>query len=105
MIACANVANLTLARATSRICEVAARAVLDAGRVRIVARLLSEILVLALAAGLLGVGIAAWGARSLLVVGRPFAPAPLLSGMYAVMNYVTTQRTAEFGIIFSPGLL
>lgn len=70
LIACSNVANLMLARATKREKEFALRAAFGAGRARLVRLLMAESLVLAMAAAAMGIFIA-WGGLKLLVALIP----------------------------------
>ncbi|HEY0784200.1 MAG TPA: ABC transporter permease, partial [Thermoanaerobaculia bacterium] len=100
LIACVNVANLLLVRAAAREGEVAVRTALGAGRGRIVRQLLTESLVLALAGGAAGVGLAFWIARGLVALAPPQTPRLGEIGLHAPVLLFALAITVLTGVLF-----
>jgi predicted permease len=99
LIACVNVASLSLGRAAARETELAVRAALGAGRARLARQMLTESLLLSIGGGLVGVALAVWGTRAFVAL----APGDLaLAGSVRLDGVVLCFAVA---ITFASGLL
>lgn len=99
LIACANVANLLLARATSRKREIAIRAAVGAPRGRIIRLLLTESLILSLGGGVLGVAAGYAGIRTLLSLGPGNIPRIGTGGANVVLDWRVLGFTFALSIL------
>jgi predicted permease len=107
LIACANVANLLLMRATGRYRELAIRSTLGAGRGRLVRQMLSEGLVLSLAGALGGIALGYAGVRALVALSSQQAPAVATASLHPAVLAFTVALALVTGIVFGlvPGFV
>jgi len=99
LIACANVANLLLARAAIRIKEIAIRSALGADRASLIRQLLTESVILAVSGGVLGLALAQWSVKSLVAL-NPNLPRGSEVGIDANVMIFTLIVSIVTGLLF-----
>ena len=100
LIACANVANLLLARATGRYKEMAIRSALGASRIRVIRQLLTESVLLSLVGGGVGLMLAVWWSDLLVALGKEDIPRAVQVGLdWRVLSF-TLSVSVLTGLVF-----
>jgi putative ABC transport system permease protein len=100
LIACANVTNLSLARATSRYREIAIRAAVGASRFSLIRQLLTESVLLSLAGGLAGWLLASWGVELLLSLSPDGALRLHEAKLDTTVFFFTLGVSVAAGVVF-----
>lgn len=100
LIGCVNIANLLLARAQTRVGEVAMRLALGASRARVARQVLTEAVVMGVVGGALGVGLGALGLKLLLGLGAADLPRGTEIGIDAPVLLFTAAIAVGSGILF-----
>jgi putative ABC transport system permease protein len=103
LIACANLANLLLARTTSRRKEIAVRQALGASRLQLVGQFLAESVVLACAGGAVGLLVAGWAMNGLIALGAGDIPRGDTIGLDGRVLLFTTALSVLTGLVFGVG--